>query len=158
MTEADLIRMENGKKDLPTGMYRTEYNSYRISRRLNGVRYEFGSFRNLEQALRLNKCVSELFSNVRGALKESEDIDKLKKDYESTIKKVKLDKKESIEVLEDYHMGRKEKAVSEIKSCYEEKIIDLLADYREMRRLWIVANLKAKELKSRNLWQRIFNK
>lgn len=68
--ESSLIKMENGKQDLPIGISRSQYGSYRLQRTVNGVKYRFGSIQNLELALSVNAGIDELVKNFRIALEE----------------------------------------------------------------------------------------
>src|SRR5690625_2792866 len=67
--KADLIRMENGRKDLPVGISRgTGSNKgYRLHRTVKGKDYNFGTFQNLEHALRTNGYIDIIVEDLRKA-------------------------------------------------------------------------------------------
>lgn len=68
--KSDLIKMENGKKDLPVGISQTKFGSYRLQRTVNSKKYRFGSTQNLELALSINSGIDELVKDLRTALEE----------------------------------------------------------------------------------------
>lgn len=70
--KSDLIKMENGKKDLPVGISRTKFGSYRMQRTVNNKKYRFGSTQNLEIALSVNAGIDEMVKDLRLALEEPE--------------------------------------------------------------------------------------
>lgn len=71
--EADLIKMENGKTELPVGLSRTKH-GYRLHRTIAGKKYNFGSVQNSELALRLNGYIQVLVDDYRTELKTKQDV------------------------------------------------------------------------------------
>lgn len=69
-SEADLIRMQEGKKELPIGISRigNGRNGYRLHRTIKGKTYRFGSFQNFEHALRVNEYIGRLIDDLREVL------------------------------------------------------------------------------------------
>lgn len=76
MTEkqSDLIKMENGKKDLPVGISKTKWGSYRLQRTVNQKKYRFGSIQSLDLALTVNQGIDELVKDLRAALDRPEGV------------------------------------------------------------------------------------
>lgn len=70
ISEADLIRMEEGKKELPVGVSRMSggRNGWRLHRTVNGKLYRFGTFQNLEHALRTNVYIGRMVDDIRDEL------------------------------------------------------------------------------------------
>lgn len=69
-TKTDIIKMENGKKDLPVGISQTKHGSYRLQRTIGGKDYRFGTIQNLELALRVNAGVEELSKDLKASLEK----------------------------------------------------------------------------------------
>lgn len=76
MVKADIIKMENGRKDLPKGISKNSNgrNGYRLHRSIEGKQYTFGSFQNLEHAISVNDRIEVLLNMYR---KTQQDYDKL---------------------------------------------------------------------------------
>lgn len=67
LTEAEFIKMENGKVDLPVGIARGQ-GSYRLIRTIGGRKYNFGSIRSLPLALKVNANIGLLVDDFRAEL------------------------------------------------------------------------------------------
>lgn len=74
MTKVDLIKMENGKKELPVGISKNKHGSYRLQRTVGGNKYRFGSIQNLELALSVNAGIDALVEDLRAALEAPSGI------------------------------------------------------------------------------------
>src|SRR5690606_16777890 len=72
--QSDLIKMENGKKDLPVGISKTKHGSYRLQRTVNNKKYRFGSTQSLELAITVNEGIDELVKDLRIALENPDSI------------------------------------------------------------------------------------
>lgn len=71
--QSDLIKMENGKKDLPPGISKYKY-GYRLHRTINGKKYNFSSFQSLEHAIRVNNAIEKLVADYRNVLENPEKV------------------------------------------------------------------------------------
>lgn len=87
-TEAELIKMANGKMELPKGISRTKY-GYRIYRRIDNKKYNFGSFQNINLVIKTNEYIERLAKDFRAELER-------KVNAEESLRKV-LDEKNQVE-------------------------------------------------------------
>lgn len=76
MTEeqSNFLKMENGKKDLPVGITKTQFGSYRLQRTVNNQKYRFGSIQSLDLALRVNAGIDDLVKDLRIALESPSGV------------------------------------------------------------------------------------
>lgn len=128
--ESDLIKMENGKKDLPKGITRTGSKGHHIRRKVLGKTYSFPVIHNQELAIAVNEKVREM----------AEDFQIHRDEQNAAHKKELLDAKENNDFIK-----QNEELVRELSAI----------SYNVKSLFYIVSELHDKQNKS--FFKRIFN-
>lgn len=130
MTNTNLIKMENGKKELPIGIVKASGRNkgYRLNRTVNQKEYNFGSIQNLEHALRTNGYIDIIVADLRDAQSKEGvvSIDEIRELIVEDGQHVMLEINQRFDILHHRSRLREETLECEIKDLHNK--LDALLD------------------------------